>query len=103
MEAPDQEEQQPQVASRAWYGASISEFLQAQPETVVGQLTTHSEFAVLPTQTEAWLAQIRLLKEQLAGLTGAIFFGFNIARMGNGQKICRNYLAYIENNIISYI
>lgn len=82
MEAPDQEDQQPQVASRAWYGASISEFLQTRPETVVGQLTTHSEFAVLPTQTEAWLAQIRLLKEHLAGLTGAIFFEFNIPRMG---------------------
>jgi DUF2075 family protein len=82
MEAPVQEDQQAKVASRAWYGASISEFLQARPETIVGQLTTHSEFAVLPTQTEAWLAQIRLLKEHLAGLTGSIFFEFNIPRMG---------------------
>lgn len=82
MEASAQEGQPLSFASRAWYGASISEFLQAQPETVVGQLTTHSEFAVLPTQTEAWLAQIFLLKEHLAGLTGSIFFEFNIPRMG---------------------
>jgi hypothetical protein len=82
MEAPAQKEQQPKVASRAWYGATISEFLQSRPEAVVGTLTTHSEFAVLPTQTDAWLAQIQLLKEHLAGLTGSIFFEFNIPRMG---------------------
>lgn len=82
MEAPAQEEQIPKVVTRAWYGATIAEFLQVQPETVVGQLTTHSEFAVLPTQTEAWLAQIRLLKEHLTGLSGSIFFEFNIPRMG---------------------
>ncbi len=37
---------------------------------------------MLPTQTEAWLAQIRLLTEHLAGLAGSIFFEFNIPRMG---------------------
>jgi len=82
MDAPALEDQQPLVVSRAWYGASIYEFLQSKPEAVVGTLTTHSEFAVLPTQTEAWLAQIRLLKEHLVGLTGSIFFEFNIPRMG---------------------
>jgi len=30
MEAPAQEEPKPKVASRAWYGATISEFLQSQ-------------------------------------------------------------------------
>lgn len=37
---------------------------------------------MLPTQTEAWRAQIRLLKKHLAELAGAIFFEFNIPRMG---------------------
>jgi hypothetical protein len=82
MGAVGHEGQNLKVASRAWYGASIDEFLQAQPDTIVGQLTTHSEFAVLPTQIEAWLAQIHLLKEHLAGLTGSIFFEFNVPRMG---------------------
>ena len=67
---------------RAWYSGSISDFLTAGTDSVIGQLTTHSEFAVLPTQTTAWLAQIQLLKQQLAGLTGSIFFEFNIPRMG---------------------
>jgi len=70
------------ASSRAWFAASIAEFLQTQPETVVGHLSANSEFAVLPTQTEAWLAQIELLKPQLVGLAGSIFFEFNIPRMG---------------------
>ena len=65
MEASTQEERPSKLASRAWYGASIPEFLQSQPDAVVGALTTDSEFSILPAQTEAWLAQIRLLKEHL--------------------------------------
>jgi hypothetical protein len=52
------------------------------PEMVIGRLTTHSEFDVVREQTEAWLAQIVLLKEQLAGLTGFLLLEFNIPRMG---------------------
>ena len=36
----------------------------------------------MQTQTDAWSAQINLLKAQLAGLPGAIFFEFTIPRMG---------------------
>ena len=77
-----EEHQQTTTASRAWYGAPVADFLKSGSDSIIGQLTTHSEFSVLPTQTEAWLAQIDLLKAQLAGLTGSIFFEFNIPRMG---------------------
>jgi len=70
------------IASRAWYDASIAEFLQAAPDSVVGRLATNSDFAVLPTQRDAWLTQISLLKEHLVGLTGSLFLEFNIPRMG---------------------
>ncbi len=70
------------TSMRYWYGASIAEFLTAAPETVVGHLTTNGTFALLPTQRDAWLAQIDLLREQLSGLSGSIFFEFNIPRMG---------------------
>jgi hypothetical protein len=69
-------------AQRYWYGASISEFLRASSDVVLGQLTTNCTFALLPTQRDAWLAQIELLGAQIAGLTGSIFFEFNIPRMG---------------------
>ena len=70
------------VASRAWYGAPIAEFLQTQADTIVGQLVRNSNFALLPTQKGAWLAQIGFLKDRLVGLTGALFLEFNIPRMG---------------------
>lgn len=82
METPAQAAQLSKVSSRAWYGATISEFLQSQPDAIVGRLATNSDFVMLPTQRDAWLAQIQLLKEHLAGLTGSIFFEFNIPRMG---------------------
>lgn len=82
MEAPAQVAQLSMISSRAWYGASISEFLQSHPDTIVGGLATNSDFAMLPTQRDAWLAQIGLLQASLTGLTGWLFFEFNIPRMG---------------------
>jgi hypothetical protein len=67
---------------RAWYGASIAEFLVADDASVLGQLTTNCDFALIPTQRDAWLAQIHILRSQLAGLSGSVFFEFNIPRMG---------------------
>lgn len=82
MEAPTKSVQTLNTSSRAWYGASVSEFLQSHPDTVVGRLATNSEFAMLPTQRDAWLAQVGLLQASLNGLTGWVFFEFNIPRMG---------------------
>ena len=67
---------------RFWYGASIAEFLDASPESVLGQLAFNCDFALIPTQRDAWLAQIEFLRLQLRGLSGSIFFEFNIPRMG---------------------
>jgi hypothetical protein len=69
-------------ASRAWYGAPITEFLETQPVAVIGRLASNNEFALLPTQKDAWLAQIELLKTSLLGLKGSLFLEFNIPRMG---------------------
>ena len=70
------------LPSRAWYGASIAEFLKTQPEAVIGRLVSNSTFADLRSQKDAWLFQIELLQEQLVGLSGSIFLEFNIPRMG---------------------
>jgi hypothetical protein len=73
----------PEAASlRFWYGASIEEFLATEPRAIVGDLSRHSGFAVLPTHTGAWLTEIDILQTELRGLTGSIFFEFNIPRMG---------------------
>ena len=70
------------AVSRAWYSAPIAEFLGAQPVAILGQLTTNCDFSLLATQTDAWLAQIAFLQEQVSGLTGTLFLEFNIPRMG---------------------
>src|SRR5436309_4730304 len=73
----------PKAASlRFWYGASIADFLDASSETVLGQLEFNSDFALIPTQRDAWLAQIEFLRSQLKGFSGSVFFEFNIPRMG---------------------
>lgn len=70
------------MSSRAWYSASIAEFLQTQPESVFERLARNTEFTLLLTQRDAWLAQITLLRECLDGLTGTLFLEFTIPRMG---------------------
>ncbi len=82
METPTELNRAQAVTSRAWYSASIAEFLQAKPDTVVGRLATNNEFALLGTQRDAWLTQLELLQNSLVGLTGSIFLEFNIPRIG---------------------
>jgi hypothetical protein len=82
METPDIPTRIAGVSSRAWYGASIAEFLQTQPDTVIGCLARNSDFTLLPTQRDAWLAEIHLLQACLAGLSGSLFLEFSIPRMG---------------------
>jgi hypothetical protein len=67
---------------RVWYGASIPDFLKSQPDAVLGGLTAHCDFALIPTQRDAWMAQVQFLQSQLHGLSGSLFLEFNIPRMG---------------------
>jgi len=71
-----------QSQSRAWYGASIEEFLRASADEVVNTLIVNSDFPVLPTQRDAWVDSIEILSESLEGLEGSVFLEFNIPRMG---------------------
>ncbi len=72
----------PARLSRAWYAASIAEFLEASPDSVIGRLVRNSQFAVLPTQRDAWQQQITFLRTRLVDLTGSVILEFNIPRMG---------------------
>src|SRR4051794_931622 len=68
--------------SRAWYSAPISDFIRADADAIAGRLLTCGEFAVLPGQRDAWLAEIQILQAALDKLTGHVFFEFSIPRMG---------------------
>lgn len=70
------------ATSRAWYSASIDEFLHTDPDSIFGKLNRDSEFALLQSQRVSWLTQIAFLQGNLVGLKGALFLEFNIPRMG---------------------
>src|SRR5205823_13436751 len=82
VELPDLTISAKAVSLRFWYGATIAELLGSQTDAVVGRLAVNCDFALLPTQRDAWLAQIEFLRSHLIGLSGSIFFEFNIPRMG---------------------
>lgn len=68
--------------ARCWYGAAIRDFLQCDRESILGKLATHAGNGHFAAQRDAWLAQIDILRRELHGLEGWIFFEFNIPRMG---------------------
>lgn len=68
--------------SRAYYSASISVFLQASTEEIVGALSLNNDFALIQTQRDAWVAQIEILRIVLANYEGTIYFEYSIPRMG---------------------
>jgi len=76
---PDQL-QKPQ--SRAWYGATIDDFFHAPTKEVVNSLIVNSDYPVLPSQRDAWVGSVEILRESLEGLKGSVFLEFNILRMG---------------------
>jgi hypothetical protein len=70
--------------SRAYYAASISNFLEASADTILGVLSRNSAFAVESTQRDAWLSQIEHLKASLVFTSqqGSVFFEYAVPRLG---------------------
>lgn len=67
---------------RAWYSGSIRDFLLADPEAVLGQLAANGEFALTPTQRDAWTAEIEILRVGLRHFEGSILLEYTIPRLG---------------------
>ena len=67
---------------RSYYSAPIYEFLGTSSDLILGILERQNEFALLQTQRDAWLEEIGILKETLLPYNGAIYFEYNIPRMG---------------------
>jgi hypothetical protein len=72
----------PAQPARAWYGASISAFLQTTPETIAGILLTRSTQEVVTQQRDAWITQVEILRGVLSDVEGSLFLEFSIPRMG---------------------
>jgi hypothetical protein len=82
----------------SYYDASVSEFLHTSSGVVLGELARAHHHALEPLQRKAWITQISILKEQLAGdPSGHIFFEFSIPRMGKRADVVvlKNGLVFV--------
>lgn len=72
----------------AYYHAPISEFLEANPAAILGELTQANGFALEQPQRDAWLEQIAIMKDAARALgDGHILFEFAIPRMGKRADV----------------
>ncbi|WP_250637604.1 DNA/RNA helicase domain-containing protein [Sphingorhabdus lutea] len=68
---------------RSFYENNISTFLNDTQDKILGVLARHNQFELATQQKNAWVKQIKNLKEQLSNVpSGKIFFEFVIPRMG---------------------
>ena len=80
---------------RAYYSNNIQDFLIEPDSSTLGELTAnHSNRTLEELQVNAWRKQITILKDQLRGFGGQIYFEFAIPRMG---KLVDNIV--IINNV----
>jgi hypothetical protein len=68
--------------NRAWLNSSIDTFVRDSAESVVGALTLGNPLTTTREQADAWREQVAILQPALAGLSGSLYFEFDIPRMG---------------------
>lgn len=69
--------------TRSYYSNTIANFLQDDETRVLGQLSLHHNYALEDLQKNAWIKQIKILKDTLQNFeSGQIYFEFLVPRMG---------------------
>ena len=67
---------------RAYYSASITEFLKTSSNEILGELVSCHSFHTEIAQKDAWQEQIVVLKNALLDFVGSIYLEYSIPRMG---------------------
>ena len=76
------------MPQRAKYSGPITTFIEEAPDSILGKITSTSAHDVELLQRNAWLEQIRVLKDQLTAFQSAyIFLEFSIPRMGKRADV----------------
>ena len=70
---------------REYYSYTIPNFISSTSEEIFGSIAQSSDFSVETTQRDAWLEQIRILKNVLQPYKGSIYFEYSIPRMAIDQ------------------
>ncbi|RMG20905.1 MAG: DUF2075 domain-containing protein [Methanobacteriota archaeon] len=69
--------------SSAFYGDSIASFLKKSTEDILGEIVKRYNFSLQEQQKNAWLQEIRILKNQLSSIgEGYVIFEYLIPRFG---------------------
>jgi hypothetical protein len=72
----------------AYYEASVATYCDTNEKEILGALAQRHGFSLEIQQRNAWLEQIRLLQDSLAGINpGWVFFEFSIPRMGKRADV----------------
>lgn len=71
--------------AKAYYSSSISDYLNASSEAILGRILIEDEFHATDEQKLAWKEEIGILKEQLTLLQeqGSIIFEYTVPRIGS--------------------
>lgn len=76
------------MSNRAYYSATLDEFLKTSSQTIRGYIGEHHSQEVVHQQTNAWEEQIKILQEQLKNIDQAhICFELLIPRMGRRADV----------------
>lgn len=72
------------IVNRAYYSDSVSAFLDKSEQEILGELLQNTSFAVEASQRDAWVEQIRILKQVLRPFRndGKIYFEYSVPRLG---------------------
>lgn len=78
--------------SRAYYSATLKDFLNSSNDRILGELTRNHQFALEDLQKNAWISQVEILKASLSTLTDCfIAFEYAIPRMGKRVDVILLY------------
>ncbi len=76
--------------NRSFYSASLSDFMDEKTASIIGKLSQNHSQDITHQQTNAWVSQIEILKNELACFSyknNFISFEFSIPRMGKRADI----------------
>ena len=75
--------------ARYYFGSPIDEFLEADPNSILGKLTGNSTQDINKDTSNSWLEEIEVMKPILSEYhrRGSVYFEYNIPRMGRRADI----------------
>ena len=85
--------------ARAWYAASVQDFLRADADAIIGALVQRAPISTDATQISAWRSEIAILCESLTETEGEILLEYSIPRVGgraDAVLVCERVLVVIE-------